>query len=211
MPACAARASICFCTSGVSTQPGQMALTVTPVVAVSSAMLLVNPTMPCLARDVGRLLGRGHQAVGRSDVDDAAPVASLHAGQRQARGVERRAQVDRDDRVPAIGRKVLDFGDVLDAGVVHQDVERAELLLAGTHHRLDLGRACSCRRRDTTTLTPSSATARLADSYSPKPLSMMLAPSPGQRQCDAEADAAGGARDQGGLSLQHGGSLPFSC
>ena len=32
-----ARASTCFCTSGVSTQPGQMALTVMPVVAVSSA------------------------------------------------------------------------------------------------------------------------------------------------------------------------------
>ena len=33
----------------VSTQPGQMALAVMPVVAVSSAVTLVNPTMPCLA------------------------------------------------------------------------------------------------------------------------------------------------------------------
>ena len=40
-------ASICFWTSGVSTQPGQMALQVTPVVAVSSASTLVRPTMPC--------------------------------------------------------------------------------------------------------------------------------------------------------------------
>jgi hypothetical protein len=45
----AARASICFCTRGVSTQPGQMALAVTPVVASSSAVTLVRPTMPCLA------------------------------------------------------------------------------------------------------------------------------------------------------------------
>ena len=36
-------------TSGVSTQPGQIALQVTPVVAVSSATTLVRPTMPCLA------------------------------------------------------------------------------------------------------------------------------------------------------------------
>jgi hypothetical protein len=42
-------ASTCFCTSGVSTQPGQIALQVTPVVAVSSAVTLVSPTMPCLA------------------------------------------------------------------------------------------------------------------------------------------------------------------
>jgi hypothetical protein len=49
MPSSRARASICFCTSGVSTQPGQTALQVTPVVAVSSATTLVRPTSPCLA------------------------------------------------------------------------------------------------------------------------------------------------------------------
>ena len=48
-PWAAALASTCFCTSGVSTQPGQMAFAVMPVVAVSSAVTLVNPTMPCLA------------------------------------------------------------------------------------------------------------------------------------------------------------------
>ncbi len=44
----AARASICFSTSGVSTQPGQIALQVMPVVAVSSATPFVKPTTPCL-------------------------------------------------------------------------------------------------------------------------------------------------------------------
>ena len=34
---------------GVSTQPGQMALQVTPEAAFSSAVTLVRPTMPCLA------------------------------------------------------------------------------------------------------------------------------------------------------------------
>ncbi len=49
MPARSARASICFCTSGVSTHPGQIALHVMPVRAVSSATDLVRPMMPCLA------------------------------------------------------------------------------------------------------------------------------------------------------------------
>jgi hypothetical protein len=44
-----ARSSICFCTSGVSTQPGQMALQVTLLVAVSRPTTLVSPTTPCLA------------------------------------------------------------------------------------------------------------------------------------------------------------------
>ena len=48
-PSAAARASTCFCTSGVSTQPGHTALTVTPVVAFSSAATFVSPTTPCLA------------------------------------------------------------------------------------------------------------------------------------------------------------------
>jgi hypothetical protein len=49
MPCAAARASICCCTSGVSTQPGQIALQVTPWFAASIAMTLVSPTSPCLA------------------------------------------------------------------------------------------------------------------------------------------------------------------
>ena len=40
---------LCFCTNGVSTQPGQMALQVMPSFAVSIATTLVRPTKPCLA------------------------------------------------------------------------------------------------------------------------------------------------------------------
>jgi hypothetical protein len=49
LPEALARSSICFCTSAVSTQPGQMALQVMPLLAVSSATTLVMPTRPCLA------------------------------------------------------------------------------------------------------------------------------------------------------------------
>ena len=36
--------------------------------------------------------------------------------------MEGRGQVDGDDRVPFLGREILDRGDVLDAGIVDQDV-----------------------------------------------------------------------------------------
>jgi hypothetical protein len=49
LPSDLARASICCCTSGVSTQPGQIALQVTPSLAVSIATTLVRPTTPCFA------------------------------------------------------------------------------------------------------------------------------------------------------------------
>ena len=49
LPGALARASICCCTSGVSTQPGQIALQVTPSFAASIATTLVRPTMPCFA------------------------------------------------------------------------------------------------------------------------------------------------------------------
>ena len=47
--ATAARSSICFWTSGVSTQPGTYRVAGDPVSAVSSATVLVRPSTPCLA------------------------------------------------------------------------------------------------------------------------------------------------------------------
>ena len=49
MPSVAARASSCCSTSGVFTQPGQMALAVMPELASSIAATFVMPTTPCLA------------------------------------------------------------------------------------------------------------------------------------------------------------------
>ena len=61
----------------------------------------------------------------------------LHRRHREAGGVEGRGQVDGDDRVPFLGREVLDRRDVLDAGIVDEDVGPAELVGAALHHRLD--------------------------------------------------------------------------
>ena len=80
-----------------------------------------------LGGDIGRLEGRGHQPVGRGDVDDAAEALLLHVRQRGGGAVEHGRQVQRDDGVPLLDREVLDRRGVLDAGVVDQDVDAAEL------------------------------------------------------------------------------------
>ena len=64
----------------------------------------------------------------------------LHPGYCRLHAVEHRGQVDGDDRVPAFSGKILDIGDKLDAGIVHQDVQRAKLRLSFPHHRGDLVR-----------------------------------------------------------------------
>ena len=79
-----------------------------------------------LGRDVGRLERRGDQPVRRGDVDDAAPLARLHAGHDGAGRMECRGQIDGDDRVPFGRRERLDRLDVLDAGIVDEHVDLAE-------------------------------------------------------------------------------------
>ena len=58
----------------------------------------------------------------RCNVDDAAPIARAHAGDDHPAGLEGAAQVDGDHRVPTLGGEVLDARDVLDAGVVDEDI-----------------------------------------------------------------------------------------
>ena len=91
-----------------------------------------------LGGDIGRLERRGDQRVGRGGVDDASPLLGLHAGRRRLDRVERGREVDGDDGVPLIGRKLLDRRDELDAGVVDQDVDGSELGRRVGDHRLDL-------------------------------------------------------------------------
>ena len=80
----------------------------------------------------------------RRQVDDAAPalavVGGLHGRQRQARGMKRAAQVDGDDGVPLFSRKIFNSRDVLDAGVIDQDIDLAKLCGGELHHGFDLGR-----------------------------------------------------------------------
>ena len=52
--------------------------------------------------------------------------AALHLRQHGARGVEGGREIDRQDGIPFLRRELLHRRDVLDAGVVHQDVHRTE-------------------------------------------------------------------------------------
>ncbi len=100
-----------------------------------------------LGGDIGRLEGRGDQAVRRGGVNDPAPAARLHAGDDEPGGVEGRAQVDRQDGVPFLGRELFQWGDELDAGVVDQDVDLAERGAGALGPGWRSQSAGSCRRR----------------------------------------------------------------
>ena len=91
-----------------------------------------------LRGDVSALEWRCDEGVGRCDVDDAAPLFRLHAREGEARGVEGGRQVQRDDEVPFRGREVFHRRDVLNACIVDEDIDGAELLLHGAEHCLDL-------------------------------------------------------------------------
>lgn len=60
------------------------------------------------------------------DVDDAAEFARLHSGEDGLGRVERRREIDGDDGVPLLVRKIFDRGHMLDAGIVDEDVHRAD-------------------------------------------------------------------------------------
>ena len=74
----------------------------------------------------------------RSKVDHPAPAALLHAGNGVTGEMKRARQVDGDDRVPLLGREFLDRRDVLNAGIVDDNVDPAELLLCSSEERSDL-------------------------------------------------------------------------
>jgi hypothetical protein len=90
-----------------------------------------------LGGDIGRLEGRRDQRMGRGDIDDAAPALRLHMRNGEARGVEGARQVDGDDRIPFLDRKFLDRRDELDARIVDEDIDAAELFCSRCHHAGD--------------------------------------------------------------------------
>lgn len=57
----------------------------------------------------------------------------LHQRDRGAHGMEGARQIDRDDLVPFLDREILDLLDMLDAGIVDQDIDGAE----GLRRRFD--------------------------------------------------------------------------
>src|SRR3984957_2443254 len=95
---------------------------------------------PMLGGHIGGLERGGDQRMGRRRIDDAAPFARLHPRHGGADGVEGRRQIDGDDHVPFLDRELLDRRHVLDAGIVHQDIDAAQCLLRALDHADDLRR-----------------------------------------------------------------------
>ena len=73
------------------------------------------------------------------NVDDAAPVPPEHLAQRGPDRQKGCRQIDGNDRIPAIQRKFLDRRGVLDTGVIHQDIDAAELVRGQLDHARNIG------------------------------------------------------------------------
>ena len=72
--------------------------------------------------------------MGRCDVDDATPAFGLHVGHRAACGVKCGGQINGQNGIPLGQRKFLDGADVLNTGVVHQNIDTAECVGSALHH-----------------------------------------------------------------------------
>ena len=135
----------------------------------------------------------------RGDVDDAAPFVGDHRGQREPRGVEGGGQIDGENRVPFRRREVLQRRNMLDAGIVDEDVEPAEFAQSRFDHLGDRGgaRHVGAGIVDANVVILGDAFAgsfdllRLAEA-----VQHYVRASAGERAGDAETDAAGRAGDE---------------
>ena len=67
-------------------------------------------------------------------VDDASPVGLFHVRQSQACGVKCAGEVDRNNGVPTVHGEVFHCGDVLNACVIHQNIDAAKSVGGKLHH-----------------------------------------------------------------------------
>ena len=80
-----------------------------------------------LGSHVSRLEWRSHQTVRGGDVDDAPEATRFHARNHGLGEMKDRGQVEGNDCVPALGGKLFQRGDKLNASIVDQDVDLAAL------------------------------------------------------------------------------------
>jgi hypothetical protein len=119
--------------------------------------------------------------------------------------MEVRRQVDGDHRIPFVVGKFVDRGDVLDAGVVHQDVHPAELRHGMGDQLAHFGRL---REIGAVIADPHLVlrrqlfAERLNGRLVAETVQHHIRARTRKRARDAEADAAGRAGDDGHLSFQ---------
>ena len=116
----------------LSIRPGQTQLTRTPVPGAFQRGALGQPDHRMLAGAVDRDVGRADQAGDRRGVDDAAVVLLQHHRQHMLHAEEDADHVDVEHPAKRLQRIFGDRRDVaLDAGVVVEDVDGAELVDGG--------------------------------------------------------------------------------
>gem|GEM_PF-3357564 len=151
--------------------------------------------------------------MGAGDVDDAPMPARLHPRHDGAGGVKGRGQVDRDDRVPFAGREILDLLDILDARIVHEDIDLPE----GLRRALDQGGAILGLRHIRTDIAhfgPGFGGQCFGHAARFVGMGMIvdddLAALLRENLRDPEADAAGRAGHDGHFALEHGKFLSIA-
>src|SRR5262249_28514946 len=135
-----------------------------------------------------------------------APAFRLHIWHNQSRGVERSSEIDGDNRIPLFGREFLDRRDILDTGIVYEDIDLAELVFGGVDHignviRLaDIGIAVADAN---VVLARQSATQFLYRSGIAKAVEHDVGAVLGQNLGNAPSDAAGRSSNECGFSGKH--------
>ena len=121
------------------------------------------------------------------------------------------AEVEGDDQVPFLDRELVDRRDMLGAGIVDQDVDRAELFGGAADHRLDrlgpgqVGVAIAGADASGLDLRAHGLDLRrVAEAVEHHVRAFGR-----ERAGDGEADAGGGAGDERGLALEKH-ELPFN-
>ncbi len=177
----------------VSTEPGQTALTAMPSARSSCGQRARQPDDAVLGGAVGGEPGRPLPPGDRRDVDDAAAAAGAHRRQKGARHEEGALEVRVDDGVPALERRLVEPGARDDAGVVDEDVGRAEPLAARRRRSARRRRGGRRRRRR-----------RPAAAWRAQPAT--FAPASASSAGDGAADPARGAGHDGDLARERAGA-----
>ena len=120
--------------------------------------------------------------------------------------MEGTGEVDGNHGVPALHGEVFHVGHMLDARVVHQNVHAPELCGTGLHHVLDVSRPAHVSavvghlhlRRSACGQNFGTGAVHIA-----KTIEHDVRALAGQGLSDSEANATGGAGDEGGFAFQH--------
>lgn len=87
-----------------------------------------------LGRHISRLKRACDKAVGAGDIDDPPMLSRRHMSDAAADCVKGRRQIDGDDLVPFVWRKILNRRYMLDASIIDQHIKATKLVLYSRHH-----------------------------------------------------------------------------